>query len=200
MEGIDRLALQLELLGGDIHGSLEEVSVPMYVLDRNGKIMWLNGAGDQLIPGGTGRKFTEVLAPELVDPSRRRYARRMAGTDAFVDHETVLKAPGGGGHAVEISSAPLRNGRRIVGVFGVFRAHRPVAPGSGRSAPAPRLTPRQREVLGMLGAGLTTKQMAERTGLSIETVRNHVRAVLRELGAQSRLEAVLLAHRRGLLD
>jgi DNA-binding CsgD family transcriptional regulator len=200
MEGIDRLALQLELLGGDIHGSLEEVSVPMYVLDRNGKIMWLNGAGDQLIPGGTGRKFTEVLAPELVDPSRRRYARRMAGTDAFVDHETVLKAPGGGGHAVEISSAPLRNGRRIVGVFGVFRAHRPVAPGSGRAAPAPRLTPRQREVLGMLGAGLTTKQMAERTGLSIETVRNHVRAVLRELGAQSRLEAVLLAHRRGLLD
>jgi DNA-binding NarL/FixJ family response regulator len=52
----------------------------------------------------------------------------------------------------------------------------------------------------MLGAGLTTQQMAERTGLSIETVRNHVRAVLRALGAQSRLEAVLLAHRNGLLD
>jgi DNA-binding NarL/FixJ family response regulator len=95
----------------------------------------------------------------------------------------------------------LRSGQRIVGVFGVFRALRPVAPGTGRSAPAPaRLTPRQREVLEMLGAGLTTRQMAERTGLSIETVRNHVRAVLRELGAQSRLEAVLLAHRRGLLD
>lgn len=200
MKRIAPLVLQLDLLGGDIHGSLEEVSVPMYVLDHSGKIMWLNDAGDELIPNGTGRQFTEVLAPELVDPSRRHYAERMAGTEAFVDHETVLKAPGGGGHAVEISSAPLRNGRRIVGVFGVFRAHRPVAPGSGRSAPAPRLTPRQREVLAMLGAGLTTRQMAERTGLSVETVRNHVRAVLRELGAQSRLEAVLLAHRRGLLD
>ena len=94
----------------------------------------------------------------------------------------------------------LRDGRRIVGVFGVFRTQRPVAPGSGRLEPAPRLTRRQREVLGMLGAGLTTRQMAERTGLSIETVRNHVRAVLRELGVQSRLEAVLVAYRHGMLD
>jgi len=52
----------------------------------------------------------------------------------------------------------------------------------------------------MLGAGLTTRQMAEHTGLSIETVRNHVRAVLRELGVQSRLEAVLVAYRHGMLD
>ncbi|MFL5945746.1 MAG: response regulator transcription factor [Gaiellaceae bacterium] len=111
-----------------------------------------------------------------------------------------MKAPGGGGHAVEISSAPLRDGHRIVGVFGVFRTHRPVAPGSGGPAPTPRLTPRQREVLDMLGAGLTTRQMAERTGLSIETIRNHTRGVLRELGAKSRLEAVLVAHRQGLLD
>jgi PAS domain S-box-containing protein len=197
---ITPLALQAALLGGDVHSSLEEVAVPMYVLDRHGTIMWLNDAGEALIPNGTGQKFTEVLAPELVEPSRRHYARRMAGTESFVDHETVLKAPGGGGHAVEISSAPLRNGQRIVGVFGVLRARGPVAPGSGRPAPAPRLTPRQREALAMLGAGLTTQQMAERTGLSIETVRNHVRAVLRALGAQSRLEAVLLAHRNGLLD
>jgi PAS domain S-box-containing protein len=200
MKRITPLVLQLDLIEGDIHGALEEVSVPMYVLDRSGKIMWLNDAGDELIPNGAGRKFTEVLAPELVEPSRRRYAERMAGTEAFVDHETVVKAPGGGGHAVEISSAPLRNGQRIVGVFGVFRAVHPVAPGTGRSAPTPRLTPRQREVLEMLGVGLTTRQMADRTGLSIETVRNHVRAVLHELGAQSRLEAMLLAHRRGLLD
>ncbi|MFL5982432.1 MAG: LuxR C-terminal-related transcriptional regulator [Gaiellaceae bacterium] len=200
MKDATLLALQLDVLGGDIHGSLEHVSVPMYLLDRDGKIMWLNDAGDELIPDGEGRRFTEILAPELADPARRRYAQRMAGQNEFVDHETVLKAPGGGGHAVEISSAPLRDGHRIVGVFGVFRTHRPVAPGSGGPAPTPRLTPRQREVLDMLGAGLTTRQMAERTGLSIETIRNHTRGVLRELGAKSRLEAVLVAHRQGLLD
>jgi len=200
MTSITPLALQLDLLGADIHASVEEVSVPMYVLDRSGKIMWLNGAGEKLLPDGVGRKFTEVLAPDLVEPARRRYAQRMAGREEFVDHETVVKAPGGGGHAVEISAAPLRNGNRIVGVFGVVRAQRPVAPGSGRPRPTPRLTPRQQEVLHMLGAGLTTRQMAERTGLSLETIRNHVRAVLRELGAKSRLEAVLVAHRRGMLD
>jgi DNA-binding NarL/FixJ family response regulator len=113
----------------------------------------------------------------------------------------VLKAPGGGGHAVEISSVPLRNGHRIVGVFGVFRSERPVAPGKRKAPPSPpRLTPRQKEVLRFLGAGLTTRQMAERMGLSTETVRDHVRAVLAQLGAKSRLEAVLLAHRYGLLD
>jgi PAS domain S-box-containing protein len=198
---ITPLLLQLDVLGADIHGSLEEVAVPMYVLDRNGTIRWLNGAGQELIPDGTGRKFTDVLAPELVDPSRQHFARRMQGAEAFVDHETVLKAPGGGGHAVEISSAPLRNGHQIVGVFGVVRKERPVAPRKRVALPPPpRLTPRQLEVLRCLGAGLTTQQMAERMGLSIETVRNHVRAVLAEFGARSRLEAVLLAHRHGLLD
>jgi DNA-binding CsgD family transcriptional regulator len=62
------------------------------------------------------------------------------------------------------------------------------------------VTPRQQEVLRFLGAGLTTREMADRMSLSIETVRNHVRMVLAQLGARSRLEAVLLAHRRGLLE
>jgi two-component system nitrate/nitrite response regulator NarL len=42
--------------------------------------------------------------------------------------------------------------------------------------------------------------MADELGLSTETVRNHVRGLLAELGARSRLEAVLLAHRFGLLE
>lgn len=61
------------------------------------------------------------------------------------------------------------------------------------------LTPRQREVLVLLGEGLSTAAIAARLDLSKETVRNHVRAVLQELGAHSRLEAVIEARRRGLL-
>ena len=42
MKKITRLASQLDLLGGDIHGSLEQVSVPMYVLDRSGtRELWV---------------------------------------------------------------------------------------------------------------------------------------------------------------
>jgi LuxR family transcriptional regulator, regulator of acetate metabolism len=54
-------------------------------------------------------------------------------------------------------------------------------------------------VLRHLAAGCSTRQMAERMGLSVETVRNHIRAVLRKLGAHSRLEAVANARKLGLL-
>jgi PAS domain S-box-containing protein len=193
------LARRLEELGADIHGPLEEVAVPMYVLDRDGAIVWLNDAGRELIPGAIGRRFDDVLAPELVEPARRKYALRMSGRAAFVDHETVLKGPSGERRDVEISSAPLRKDHRIVGVFGVLRPGRRIVPARPEPELAHKLTPRQHETLRLLGAGLTTRQMAERMGVSTETVRNHVRGVLGQLEAQSRLEAVLRAHRVGLL-
>lgn len=56
------------------------------------------------------------------------------------------------------------------------------------------LTPRQAEVLALLERGRTTKQIAEELHLSTETVRNHVRRLLRTMGAHSRLEAVAIAH------
>ena len=194
------LAPKLKELGGDIHGPLEEVSVPMYVLDREGTIVWLNDAARDLLPGATGKRFTEVLTPELVHPSRRHYTLRMLGQEPFLDHQIAIRTPTGDRHELEISSAPLRKGHRIVGVFGVMRSElRRVTP-PREAASVPKLTPRQHKVLRLLGVGMTTQQMAARMGLSVDTVRNHVRMVLAQLGAGSRLEAVLLAHRTGLLE
>jgi DNA-binding NarL/FixJ family response regulator len=59
--------------------------------------------------------------------------------------------------------------------------------------PELRLTPRQAEVLRLLERGRSTEQIAEDLGLSRETVRNHVRRLLRAIGASSRLEAVAIA-------
>ncbi|HET7647270.1 MAG TPA: helix-turn-helix transcriptional regulator [Gaiellaceae bacterium] len=64
---------------------------------------------------------------------------------------------------------------------------------------APPLSPRQREVLGLLADGLGPEAIAIRLGLSLPTVRNHVSAVLRRLGCHSQLEAVAAARRRGLI-
>ena len=61
------------------------------------------------------------------------------------------------------------------------------------------LTPRQLEVLHLLDHGLSTLQIAHRLGISIETVRNHIRAILRTLGVHSRLQAVTEARKRGLV-
>ena len=56
------------------------------------------------------------------------------------------------------------------------------------------LTPRQAEVLDLLERGRTTQQIASELHLSTQTVRNHVRRILRAVGARSRLEAVAIAH------
>jgi DNA-binding NarL/FixJ family response regulator len=53
------------------------------------------------------------------------------------------------------------------------------------------LTPRQAEVLNLLLQGKPNKEIARRLGLSVETVKDHVQAVLRALGVNSRTQAVL---------
>ena len=73
-------------------------------------------------------------------------------------------------------------------------ASRPAPPG-----PAPRLTPRQREVLGLLGEGVPVKTVARRLGLKETTVRNHIRMLLTALDAHSQLEAVARGRAHGLI-
>jgi DNA-binding NarL/FixJ family response regulator len=72
----------------------------------------------------------------------------------------------------------------------------------GRTASATAqadLTPRQRQVLELLAKGRSTDQIASELHLATETVRNHIRHLLRRLGAHSRLEAVVIARRQGLI-
>ncbi|MBE0549688.1 MAG: response regulator transcription factor [Rubrivivax sp.] len=53
------------------------------------------------------------------------------------------------------------------------------------------LTPRQAEVLSLLLQGLPNKLIARQLNLSVETVKDHVAAVLRALNVSSRTQAVL---------
>jgi DNA-binding CsgD family transcriptional regulator len=69
-----------------------------------------------------------------------------------------------------------------------------------RDLPEPHLTARQREVLQLLAEGLVVKQIAARLTLSQTTVRNHVRAIFRELDAHSQLEAVAQARLLSIVD
>ncbi len=58
------------------------------------------------------------------------------------------------------------------------------------------LTPREREVLGLLTEGLDGSAIAERLFVSQPTVRNHIQHILAKLGVHSRAEAIALALRR----
>jgi DNA-binding NarL/FixJ family response regulator len=55
------------------------------------------------------------------------------------------------------------------------------------------LTAREREILGLLTAGLTTRRIAQELCLCYQTVRSHIRNVLIKLGVHSQLEAVRFA-------
>jgi DNA-binding NarL/FixJ family response regulator len=61
------------------------------------------------------------------------------------------------------------------------------------------LTPREREVLHMLAAGLGNKEIAARLHISDHTAKFHVSQILAKLSAASRAEAVSIAMRRGLV-
>lgn len=65
---------------------------------------------------------------------------------------------------------------------------------------ATTLTARERETLVLLAEGAGAAQIGHRLGIAHNTARNHVQRVLEKLGARSKLEAVAIARRDGLLD
>jgi NarL family two-component system response regulator YdfI len=71
------------------------------------------------------------------------------------------------------------------------------------SAPIPELpeplTPREREVLQMISAGLGNKEIAAKLSISEHTVKFHVASILGKLGASTRTEAVSIGIRHGLV-
>lgn len=72
---------------------------------------------------------------------------------------------------------------------------RPAGPGE----PPETLTPRERQVLGLIADGLSNKEIARRLGISEHTVKFHVNTIMSKLGARSRTEAVVIAARLGLI-
>jgi two-component system, NarL family, response regulator LiaR len=66
--------------------------------------------------------------------------------------------------------------------------------------PTQRLTPREREVLSLIGRGLPNKRIARELGVSEKTVKTHVGHVLAKLGVTDRTQAALHAVREGLTE
>src|SRR5215510_4703604 len=102
-------------VGGDVEQALENVGVPSYVLDEAG-----------------------VVAPEDSRRARELFAQKVLGTTPATEASGVLVSTSGARVAVELSAVPLRNGERVVGVFGLIEE----GPGATGTAPPPRLTPR----------------------------------------------------------
>ena len=71
----------------------------------------------------------------------------------------------------------------------------------GRAAdPLEELTERESEILTLVGQGLTNREIGERLHLSEKTIKHYITNILQKLQVRSRVEAALVAARRGRLD
>jgi PAS domain S-box-containing protein len=179
----------------ELRETLAKVNVPSAVVDEDGVVTWANDAGVAAFGDLVGKAFTSVVAPEDVPLVERQLARKLQGAGADVtDYAVDVFTADGRRRGAEISSVAIPGGDSCHAVFGVALL------GPARAAAAGGdLTARQLEVLQLLAQGASTADIASQLHLSTETVRNHIRHILRALGVHSRLGAVAVAHERGLL-
>ncbi|ALJ21028.1 response regulator transcription factor [Microbacterium sp. No. 7] len=138
---------------------------------------------DLSLPDGTGAEVVAVLREAAPDA-------RLVVLTAHPRSDVARRASAAGAHAVLPKNGRLADVLKAVRARGVA----PVAPSAGET-----LTPREREVLSLLADGQDAQAIATLLGLSLHTVRDHVKGLLAGLGAKTQLEAVVLAARAGIV-
>ena len=100
----------------------------------------------------------------------------------------------------DADGTPAYSVAQVLDITERMRAELGKAPvGAGLTA-APSLSPRERQVLGLLAEGQTSAETAASLGIGEQTVQTHVRRAMAKLSARTRTEAVATALRLGLLD
>jgi PAS domain S-box-containing protein len=179
----------------DLPAVLAVVPVPVYVVSRRGIIRWLNDEALKVFGDRRGEHYSALVAPEARQLVDEQFTRKILGTALTTSYESILLTRDGEKFHVDLDSVRVGEDAEAMGVFGLAEPQRPVAP----AAASVHLTPRQHEILTLLTRGRSTTQMAAELHLSRETVRNHVRGILRALSVHSRLEAVCRAHELGIM-
>jgi len=129
-----------------------------------------------------------------------RFAAPVLVLTAYGTDEDIDRALAAGAKGYLLKGAPLDDiERAIAAVAGgdSFLDPRVAARVISRSS-RPRLTPREREVLRLVAAGRSNKEIAATLRVSERTAKFHVTAILSKLGAENRAQAVAIAARFGL--
>lgn len=140
---------------------------------------------------------TRIVMLTTFDADEYVYDALRAGASGFLLKDVpaeLLIAGVRAVHAGDSLLAPAVTRRMIESFVTTPRA----APGDATRAIAP-LTAREREVLSLIGRGLTNAEIAARLFISETTVKTHVGRILAKCGARDRVHAVILAYESGLV-
>ncbi|MFJ5228933.1 response regulator [Kitasatospora sp. NPDC088391] len=118
----------------------------------------------------------EALLDSIMAGAAGYVLKQISGTDLVTAIRTVAA-----GQSMLDSGAATRLMARL-------RGESP-APAAG----VPQLTDREREILALIGEGLTNRQIGERVFLAEKTVKNHISRLLAKLGVERRVQAAVIA-------
>jgi DNA-binding NarL/FixJ family response regulator len=164
---------------------------------------------DIRMPVRNGIEATRLLAgPGVADPVKVLvvttfnldeyvYEALRAGASGFLLKDTPPAELVAGVRTVAAGEALLAPAvtRRLIGRFG----SRVRAAAPGPDGPVAALTDREREVLKLVAAGLSNAEIATAMVISHETVKTYVSRILAKLDLRDRVQAVVFAHRIGLV-
>lgn len=179
-EGIDVVATART--GAEALRALELHSIDVAVLD-------------QRLPDMTGVELARAAAGIRPETAVLLYT-------GFSEAALVQEALDAGVCGVVLKDAPLTDLPRAIALVAEGSSYLdPVLGGllAGSRTDAPRLTPRERDVLRLLSTGQTNKEIGAQLFLSPETVRTHVHKAVVRLGVRNRTEAVAKGLREGLI-
>ena len=204
--------------------SIRVVLVDDHAVVRRGLEKLLDGVADIEVVGTasdgeaalevTRRTSPDVVLMDLqmpgmdgVEATRRIVAE--GGVDvlvltSFSDAERIVAALDAGAVGYLLKDAEPDD--VLDGIRAVGRGESPLHPRAARQLlgarqPLPSsvdLTPREREVLALVRAGLANKQIARRLGISDRTVKSHLTSVFGRIGVADRTQAAVWAERHGL--
>lgn len=189
------VTLEVPFASATLEAMLGALPVPAYTNDLSGIVTWQNDAARAVTGDLRGVHYSKAVPPEELPRARETWAA-VTLSGATRRRTGSYRSAGGELVSLEVIVSVIRVDGKIVGVFGIAipvgDLPRPSASG--------QLSPRQLDVLRLLVQAKSTNEMAAELHLAPETVRNHVRSLLKALGAKSRLEAILVALRDGLVS
>lgn len=170
----------LAALRGGASGFLLKDVLPEVLLDS---IRTVVDGGAVIAPTTTRR----LLDSQLLNPTVQSGTTEVASRT----NRAPSEGAGGAGERVSPASAPPPN---------------PASPAAATHTPDPRLdrllatlTPREQEVLELMGRGLSNAEIVEALVLAEATVKTHVGRILMKLGVRDRVQAVIFAYDAGIV-